>query len=165
MANPLPLLLIEQTLQRPLTSLERLVLESSWQGQRYRKMADESGYVEEYVKQVGARLWAELSEKTGSTVTKKNLHLVFDSLNKNSEFPQNAKAASSIPALSLDKSVAQSPLDKAPSLTEMQPPLQPSVSSFDYPSGPLPLASLYSTSLGRRIRFRRNDSPWLFTLH
>ena len=45
-------------------------------------MADESGYVEEYVKQVGARLWAELSEKTGSTVTKKNLHLVFDSLNK-----------------------------------------------------------------------------------
>ena len=37
MANPLPLLLIEQTLQRPLTSLERLVLESSWQGQRYRK--------------------------------------------------------------------------------------------------------------------------------
>jgi hypothetical protein len=81
MVNPLPLPLIEKTLQRPLTSLEQLVLEGSWQGQRYRKMADESGYVEEYIKQVGARLWAKLSEKTGSTVTKKNLRLVFDQLN------------------------------------------------------------------------------------
>lgn len=71
--------LIEQTLQRPLTSLEQAVIQGAWQGERYRRIADDSGYVEEYVKQVGAKLWGELSAKVGSTVTKKNLRLIFQS--------------------------------------------------------------------------------------
>ncbi|HIK46055.1 MAG TPA: AAA-like domain-containing protein [Leptolyngbyaceae cyanobacterium M65_K2018_010] len=63
-------------LQRPLTSLEQFILISSWQGLRYGQMAVTSGYGEEYMKQVGARLWAALSEKAGTPITKKNLRLL-----------------------------------------------------------------------------------------
>lgn len=135
MVDPLPLSRIEQTLQRPLTSLERLVLESSWQGQRYRKMADDSGYAEEYVKQVGARLWAELSEKSGSTVTKKNLRLVFD------QCDQNPQAAENILSLRPNSRALQSPQVNVNSPTALELPLQSPAFSFDFPSGPLPLAS------------------------
>ncbi|NJL44980.1 MAG: hypothetical protein HC922_02985 [Leptolyngbyaceae cyanobacterium SM2_3_12] len=71
MVDSSPLAHLQEALQRPLTKLEQLVLEASWQGQRYRQMAAESGYGEEYIKQVGSKLWAELSEKTGNLVTKK----------------------------------------------------------------------------------------------
>ncbi len=125
MVDSLPLPLIQKKMQRSLTSLECLILESSWQGRRYRQMAEESGYVEEYIKQVGAKLWAELSEKTGTTVTKKNLRLVFDRFND--------------VVSALDVEVAQDfGLDKNPGQ------VSPQVSDafrFEFPSGPLSLDS------------------------
>jgi hypothetical protein len=72
--------LTQQILQRPLTSLEVLILVGSWQGDRYGQMAGESGYGEEYIKQVGAKLWTELSLQLGVTVTKKKLRLIFTDL-------------------------------------------------------------------------------------
>ena len=135
MVDPLPLLFIEQTLQRPLTSLERLVMEGSWRGQRYRKIADGSGYAEEYIKQVGARLWAELSEKNGSTVTKKNLRLVFDRYDPTIAEDQNI--GSSGP----DSTAGQTIPVNVNSLTSIESSLQSAAFSFDFPSGPLPLES------------------------
>lgn len=135
MANPLPLSLIEQTLQRPLTSLERLILEGSWQGQRYRQLADEAGYVENYVKQIGSQLWAELSEKKGVAVTKKNLHLVFD------QFPMSVESNSHVVPLSQGETVPQIMQGRAVPWGAVQSPLRSPTLSLAFPSGPLSLDS------------------------
>lgn len=129
--------LVQQILQRPMTSLEKLVIEGSWQGRRYRQMAEESGYAEEYTKQVGAKLWAELSAKNGSTVTKKNLRLLFgDALfndgNRAAETSQDLSQPAGVRGVAWGDAAAIAPFPGSPS---------PTVSTFDFPSGPLPLDS------------------------
>lgn len=129
--------LIQQTLQRPLTSLEKLVIlviEESYRGRRYRHMADESGYVEEYVKQVGAKLWVELSRKTGSTVTKKNLRLIFGCLDAAPQLPRDE-----VGGCEQDRVVEAEPKIIA-AIAPHSPLPQPIAQAFDFPSGPLPLA-------------------------
>ncbi|MEM6753023.1 MAG: hypothetical protein AAF630_08655 [Cyanobacteria bacterium P01_C01_bin.38] len=70
---------IEQgLLNRELNECERYVLGKSWQGERYTKIANDSGYETNYIKQVGAKLWSELSSATGKTITKKNLRIVIE---------------------------------------------------------------------------------------
>ncbi|WP_035986617.1 AAA-like domain-containing protein [Leptolyngbya sp. KIOST-1] len=123
--------LVEQTLQRPLTTLEKLVVEGSWQGLRYRHMADESGYVEEYIKQVGAKLWAELSAQTGSTVTKKNLRLLFGIVNEKAATAGEAGGA----LAAAERATRGNAAAIAPA------PVKLSSACFDFPSGPLPLGS------------------------
>ncbi len=113
------------------------MLEGSWWGQRYRNMADGSGYAEEYIKQVGARLWAELSEKNGSTVTKKNLRLVFD------QYDPTIAEGENIGSSGPDRTAGQTTPVNVNSLTTIELPGQSSASSFDFPSGPLPLESSF----------------------
>ncbi len=123
--------LVQQTLQRSLTQLEQLIVEGSWQGQRYGQMAQASGYGEEYLKQVGARLWAELSEKMGTPVTKKNLRLMLDTATS----PALGKVISpfkAMPSMALVQREAEAePVKLVTSLP----------STIDFPSGPLPLHS------------------------
>lgn len=69
--------LVEQMLlSRSLSPIERLVLSQSWLGRAYNEMAHGSGYASDYLREVGAQLWSELSEVLGERVTKKNLPLV-----------------------------------------------------------------------------------------
>lgn len=77
MSDIVPIAPIQQVLNRSLTHLESMILVESWSGSRYSTMAQQSGYGEEYLKQIGARLWSDLSRRLGVTVTKKNLRLVF----------------------------------------------------------------------------------------
>ena len=68
----------QQLIARELSSCERYIIAKSWEGDRYEKIARESGYDKNYVKQVSAKLWSELSSVTGKNITKKNLRIVFE---------------------------------------------------------------------------------------
>jgi len=66
-----------QVLSRQLSPIERLIFSQSWQGKGYVEMAQGSGYNSNYFKEVGSRLWHNLSEVMGQKVSKKNLQIVF----------------------------------------------------------------------------------------
>jgi hypothetical protein len=70
---------IEQVLLgRSLTPIERLVFCQSWMGQSYDEIAQDLAYGSDYLKQIGSKLWNDLSEVLGERVTKKNLRLVLE---------------------------------------------------------------------------------------
>jgi hypothetical protein len=70
---------VEQVLlSRQLSPVERLILRQSWLGQTYSEMAEDSAYCSAHIKEIGCRLWHDLSETLGEKVTKKNLHLVWN---------------------------------------------------------------------------------------
>lgn len=73
-----------QVLSRQLTPIERQIFCNTWEGKAYTEMADGSGYRSNYFKEVGSRLWHNLSEVLGEKVTKKNLHLVLKDYQPNS---------------------------------------------------------------------------------
>lgn len=115
-----PIAQIQLALNRPLTHLESMILMDSWSGIRYSIMAQQSGYGEEYLKQIGARLWSELSQVLGVTVTKKNLRLVC----------QNRIQSGSGLLLAAQK---PTPLGQVPPPPEDDPPEV----CHPFPSGPL----------------------------
>ncbi len=61
---------------RPLSYVEEIVFLNAWEGKLYREIAQETDYEEGYLKDVGSRLWLDLSEQVGRVITKKNLHSV-----------------------------------------------------------------------------------------
>ncbi|MCJ8282057.1 MAG: AAA-like domain-containing protein [Rivularia sp. ALOHA_DT_140] len=66
-----------QVLYRSLSPIERLIFCQSWEGKGYIEMARGSGYNSNYFKEVGSKLWHNLSEIMGMKVSKKNLQIVF----------------------------------------------------------------------------------------
>ncbi len=83
---------VEQILpSRRLDFVERLVLSNSLLGQTYSEMAQGSSYCDEYLKGVGSQLWQNLSEALGQKVTKKNLHLILQHYDRNSQKKQHQK--------------------------------------------------------------------------
>ena len=58
-------------LSRQLSLIERFVLRQSCLGHSYSDMAQDSAYGVPHLKEVGSRLWHELSEVLGEKVTKK----------------------------------------------------------------------------------------------
>jgi hypothetical protein len=75
---------VEQVLlSRQLSAVERLILRQSWLGQTYSEMAEDSAYCSAHIKEIGCRLWHDLSETLGEKVTKKNLHLVWNQYQRN----------------------------------------------------------------------------------
>lgn len=63
-----------------LGSIEQFILRQSWLGQTYSEMAEGSGYGSNYIKEIGSRLWQDLSAATGQRITKKRLHLLLNQL-------------------------------------------------------------------------------------
>ncbi|WOD41507.1 AAA-like domain-containing protein [Nodosilinea sp. E11] len=125
--------LVQRALQRSLTQLERLVVRGAWQGQRYGQMAQASGYGEEDLKQVGAQLWAELSDKLGTAVTQKNLRMLLG----HTVAPASTKV---LPLFTARPSVAlvRTNANTEPGRVTTWPP-----GRVDFPSGPLPLTSRF----------------------
>ncbi|MGB6300443.1 MAG: AAA-like domain-containing protein [Rivularia sp. (in: cyanobacteria)] len=66
-----------QVLSRQLSPIERLIFCKSWEGKGYMEMVEGSGYNSNYFKEVGSKLWHNLSEVMGEKVSKKNLQIVF----------------------------------------------------------------------------------------
>ncbi|MEM8722243.1 MAG: hypothetical protein AAGE84_23605 [Cyanobacteria bacterium P01_G01_bin.39] len=85
--------IVEQLLQKQLTQIEQRVLILSWEGQSYKDIEENTGYVIGYLRDIGSNLWKELSEILQKRVTKKNLPLVLEQLqeNGNSVLPINPK--------------------------------------------------------------------------
>lgn len=103
-------------------AIERFILRQSWLGQTYSQMAQESGYGSEYIKEVGSRLWQDLSDAMGERVTKKNLQLIFNQRN-----------------LFLDPINLQNPPAKSPQNGERT--VAATESRLSFPSGPIPIDS------------------------
>jgi LuxR family glucitol operon transcriptional activator len=60
-----------------LSNIEVLVLQGSWQGERYPQIAAQHGYTLEYLKNdIGPQLWKRLSKALGEKVSKANLRAV-----------------------------------------------------------------------------------------
>jgi LuxR family glucitol operon transcriptional activator len=65
------------TTGKHLSNIEIMVLQGSWQGQRYPQIAAQNGYALEYLKNdIGPQLWKRLSKALGEKVSKANLRAV-----------------------------------------------------------------------------------------
>ncbi len=84
-------------LSRQLSPVERLVLRQSWLGRGYSEMAQDSAYGIPHIKEVGSRLWHELSGVLGERVTKKNLHLVWDQYQESKTIQQPSQTPNELP--------------------------------------------------------------------
>ena len=111
---------VEQLLQKQLTQIEQRVLILSWEGQSYKEIEDNTGYVIGYLRDIGSGLWKELSDVLQKRVTKKNLSLVLE------QFQQNP-----IP------SVQNLPMEQDRQVSESE--LIPN--DFSFPSAPIPFNS------------------------
>lgn len=70
--------LLHQLLEsEKLNDVQELVFRLSWQGKTYQQIAEESNYNDDYIRDIGFRLWRSLSQKLEIKVSKKNIHVVF----------------------------------------------------------------------------------------
>ncbi|MBC1219070.1 AAA-like domain-containing protein [Nostoc sp. UCD121] len=118
---------VETILQdKPLASIQCFVLSQSWLGKTYGEMAEESGYRDNYIKEVGSELWQDLSIALGKKITKKNLHLALK------KYLQEK--------IGDRENQSQQKFSEEPNL-EMVSPDSFSASKIEFPSGPVPLGS------------------------
>ena len=79
---------VEQLLQKQLTQIEQRVLISSWEGQSYKDIEENTGYVIGYLRDIGSNMWKDLSEVMQRRVTKKNLPLILEQFQQHDSFVQ-----------------------------------------------------------------------------
>lgn len=122
--------IVEQLLQKQLTQIEQRVLILSWEGQSYKDIEENTGYVIGYLRDIGSSLWKELSYVLKKRVTKKNLSLILE------QFQQNPLALPiQNPQLESDSPVFED------SEREINDTISPDLS---FPSAPVPSnSSLY----------------------
>ena len=111
-------------LLRQLSPVERFILRQSWSGHTYSDIARDSAYCSAHIKEIGSRLWNDLSEALGERVTKKNLHLVWN------QFQKNYTEKSATPKDLLPDTVAKDDF-----------PLLLTQTQIKFPGSPLPLNS------------------------
>jgi WD40 repeat protein len=63
--------------QKGLNNLQELIFRQAWEGKTYQEIAASSGYDPEYIKDVGFKLWQQLSKALGEKITKTNFQSVF----------------------------------------------------------------------------------------
>lgn len=130
-----------QVLSRQLTPIERLIFCHSWEGKGYTEMAQDSGYRSNYFKEIGSRLWHELSEVLGQKVTKKNLQLVLKDYQPNSTDESTQVTSSQ----QLHRALEDNSLESATQddLFTQNPRLLKKISLTDikFPNTPVPLNS------------------------
>ncbi|PSB03811.1 NB-ARC domain-containing protein [Merismopedia glauca] len=59
-----------------LNDLQEQIFRRTWQGQKYPDIAEELGYDANYIKDLGAKTWKQLSQSLGEKVTKSNFQAV-----------------------------------------------------------------------------------------
>ncbi len=64
--------------QRSLNPIQELVLRQAWKGQTYAGMAKEFHYDANYLKNLAAELWHDLSEMFGMSITKTNFRITLE---------------------------------------------------------------------------------------
>ncbi len=63
-------------LDSSLNTLQELVFQQAWECRTYRQIAYEFKYDDDYIRDVGHRLWRQLSKALGEKITKKNVRAV-----------------------------------------------------------------------------------------
>jgi hypothetical protein len=61
-----------------LNKVQKIVFCQSWEGRSYVEIANSTGYEFDYIKDVGAKLWKQLSEAFGEKVKKDNIQSVLN---------------------------------------------------------------------------------------
>ncbi|MBW4560302.1 MAG: hypothetical protein KME32_03935 [Mojavia pulchra JT2-VF2] len=71
------MLVLDTVLQKKhLSNIQELVLRMCWQGYTYAQIAESSGYDDDYIRDVGFRLWQTLSKALGENIAKSNVKTV-----------------------------------------------------------------------------------------
>ncbi|MDZ8054311.1 MAG: NB-ARC domain-containing protein [Aulosira sp. ZfuVER01] len=71
------MLVLDRVLQKKhLSNIQELVLRLCWQGYTYAEIAESSGYDDDYIRDVGFRLWQTLSKALGENIAKSNVKTV-----------------------------------------------------------------------------------------
>ena len=129
----------DRFLKRKLSPAERIVLGQTWNKQTYDQMARHSGYGDAHLKDIGYKLWREISKALGQRVTKKSfLFVLKEHLQSSTRLPK--LPSTGVPKLSnaVDP-LPRSVITTASTTRSIQTPPQ-----LQYPSGPLsPLSPLY----------------------
>ncbi|MEL7225368.1 MAG: AAA-like domain-containing protein, partial [Cyanobacteria bacterium J06576_12] len=102
-AHPLVDRLIFNSTNKHLSDIETQVLQGSWEGKSYGKIAEDLGYTLEYINSdVGYGLWGKLSKATGEKLTKRNfrgaLERQWQAKSVEATFPQRPNSAVSTAA-------------------------------------------------------------------
>ena len=63
---------VDKIFSRCLSDAEEKCLCGCWEDLTYQQIADRAGYSTDYVKQVGAALWKDLSQLAGQKISKSN---------------------------------------------------------------------------------------------
>lgn len=72
------LAILDESLKpKVLSQIQEFVFRQTWAGDSYAVMAEQSGYDEDYIKDVGSRLWKQLTQVLGIKVTKNSLTSAF----------------------------------------------------------------------------------------
>ena len=126
-----------QMLSRQLSPIERLIFRQSWEGKGYIEMAEGSSYNSNYFKEVGSKLWQNLSEVLGQKVNKKNLQIVFQDYQSSATNIGNNIASSSL----FEQTIAEENLEHQ--LTDNTEQLfhQTNSNYIKFPNGSVPLNS------------------------
>ena len=84
------LIILDRFLQtQALTQIQEFVFYRAWEGDSYGLMAEVSGYDEDYIKAIGARLWKTISQLLGIKVSKNNLISAFEQYARNARGQAN----------------------------------------------------------------------------
>ncbi|NEQ95271.1 MAG: AAA family ATPase [Cyanothece sp. SIO2G6] len=81
-----PLIILENCGLDRLSTVQVAVIQGTWVGLTYDRMAQQTGYDPDYLKYVGSKLWQELSKQLGQSVSKSNLRAVLQQLQRRSLF-------------------------------------------------------------------------------
>ncbi|MBD3886362.1 NACHT domain-containing protein [Phormidium tenue FACHB-886] len=76
MAPEEALIALNFLLPEKLKDLQELVFRYSWEGWTYSQIANQLGYGTDHIRDIGSRLWQQLSEAFGEPVTKKNIQTI-----------------------------------------------------------------------------------------
>lgn len=105
---------------KSLSYIQKLVLSQSWEGKTYKEIAQESGYAEDYIKEVGSNLWNLLSEALEERVTKKNLPLILAQQATREQLPRQELAEK--PVIGETSAVGAGSQERVNNLSGQQPP-------------------------------------------
>jgi WD40 repeat protein len=82
--------IVEQILKRRLNTVQKLIIQYSWNGQSYKDITTDFDYDLGYIKDTGSKLWQSLSSVLGEKVTKQNVTILLKRFWEEARTPKNS---------------------------------------------------------------------------
>jgi diguanylate cyclase (GGDEF)-like protein len=141
-------ILIIATQGKNLTPAQKMVLEAAWNGETYASIANQSIYESNYLKTTAARLWQIISQVLKIPITKATLRSVVEGYALTNSQEKLITAFTHYQSQKLrarNKNYPDSPIANQSNLI---PSTSNSADWLEYPSGPVPLNSLFYIERG-----------------